>query len=89
MITEFIVGAGNTVALWVLGIFPPMNTDAIISASTALSTIGTYMGSMSVWVNWLLIATQVGLVLGLWLTFLVLKIIRQLLAHVPFFGGSG
>lgn len=89
MIIEFLYGIGNFISVWVLGWLPHIPDEAAFAMSQPLYAIGSYMGSLRSWVNWPLVATQVGLVLGLYFTFMALKIVRALISHVPFFGGSG
>ena len=47
------------------------------------------VGSMSVWVPFGHLMLLAVLVLGVWLSMFVFKIVKQLLAHVPQLGGAG
>lgn len=89
MIIEFLYQVGNTVAMWVIGFLPHIPDEQALAASQPLLMIGAYMGSLNSWVNWPLVAAQVVVVTGLYFTFMALKIVRALISHVPFFGGSG
>lgn len=89
MITEWLVSIGTSVAVWFVGLFPELPEDTMDGATLGISTLAGLVGSMSVWVNWLAVIAQVTLVMGFYFAFLAVKVLRQLFAHVPFFGGSG
>lgn len=89
MIIEFLYQVGNTVALWVVGFLPHIPDEQAVAASQPLYMIGTYMGALSSWVNWPLVAAQVVFVLSTYFLFMGFKIVRAVIAHVPFFGGAG
>lgn len=89
MVTELLLAVAQLIATWVQGLFPPLPTDNLLDGLVQLATIGQYVGSLSVWVNWLALAAQVAFVLGTYFTFLGVRIARALIGHVPLFGGNG
>lgn len=89
MITEWLFQVGNTVSVWVLGLFPTLPDESIHAAVDPLMMVGAYIGSMSTWVNWGLVAGQVTVVLSTYFLFLTVKILRALLGYLPFIGGNG
>lgn len=89
MIPEFLINIGMGLAAFVVALFPPIPFDSLMSASSALNGLGQHVASLSAWVNWLALAGQITIVMGLYFTFLAVRILRALLGHVPFFGGNG
>jgi hypothetical protein len=89
VITEWFLSLAEGVINWFVTIIPPLPAVAVDDASTSLGELGSLVGSMSVWVNWIGVGAQVSVVMTLYFTFLAVKILRALFAHVPFFGGNG
>lgn len=44
---------------------------------------------MGVWVEWPVLSACVAVQVGVWLTVLVIKLVRAIAAHVPAVGGAG
>lgn len=89
MITEWLMNVGHTVGLWVVSLFPTLPAEAVHASVDPLSLIGANIGAMSVWVNWPLLVTQATYVMSLYFVFMLVKITRAILGHVPFIGGNG
>lgn len=89
MIIEWLVQAGSTLITWVIQLFPQIPAQQIIDTQGNFTGLGSIVGSMSVWVNWVALAAQISFVLGLYFTFLTFRIVRALIGHVPMIGGNG
>lgn len=89
MIIEWVVQAGTTVMNWIIQLFPGVPAQQIIDAQGNFTGLGSIVGSMSVWVNWLALGAQISVVMGLYFTFLALRIVRALIGHLPLIGGNG
>lgn len=89
MIVDWLVEVGSGAAQWLLLLIPSLPLDALTSGATVLADLATTVSSLGVWVDWFALSAQVALVLGLYFTFLALRILRALLGHIPFIGGNG
>lgn len=88
MITEFLLQLAMWLGVFVLGLMPD-NAELVTNASGVISDIAGTAHGISAWFPWhvaglCLVATYTG-----WSLLFIVKITRQLLAHVPQFGGSG
>lgn len=89
MILDWLITIGAGAAQWLLLLLPSLPLDALMNGSAILADLGGTVASLGVWVDWFALAAQVTLVLGLYFTFLGLRILRALLGHIPFVGGNG
>jgi hypothetical protein len=89
VITEFLLSAGAGFAGWILQLLPSVPDGALIDAEGNVAGLASLVSSMSVWVNWAGLAAQITFVLGLYFTFLAIRIVRAIIGHVPFIGGNG
>lgn len=80
---------GVTISSWFLSLFPAMPSQSVQDAAPGIASIASLVGSMSVWVNWVAVVGQIGVVLGLYFTFLGVKVLRAVFGHIPLFGGNG
>lgn len=89
MIVEWIITLAGGFVNWIVDLLPELSTEAVTTASTTIAPLGTLVGSMGVWVNWVGVAAQVALVGSLYFTFLAARILRALIGHIPLVGGNG
>lgn len=90
MIVEWFLGLIETVVEWFFSLFDGFEIPSAISSPD--SAFGELLGNvhgLGVWVPWGVIAAVVGAVLLTWITMFVIKLVKQVLAHVPAFGGAG
>lgn len=90
MIVEWLLDLVVGIVEWFLGLFDEfdMPTEAL-SPMSGLSQLAGAVTGMGVWVPWAAIAISVGVVIGFWSVMMFVKIVRQVAAHVPMFGGAG
>ena len=90
MILEWLIAMCAGLGIIVMQLFPDNSAaDALMNASNAVSTLVGYTTGIGVWIPWGLIAAAIGVTFAAWASIFVFKIVRQLLAHVPFVGGTG
>jgi len=90
MIVEWFLGFCVWVGTFVFGLFPTEDAQATVSGlSGAIATVVSYTSGLGVWIPWALIGAAILFTFTAWAAIFVFKIVRQLLAHVPFFGGTG
>jgi hypothetical protein len=90
MIIEFFLGLVTWIGQFVIGLLPEDDSDQIVqSASDALAGVVGLGSGVSVWIPWTVIVYAAGFTFTAWLALFIVKIIRQLIAHIPQFGGTG
>ncbi len=89
MIVDWLITVGSGAGQWLLLLIPSLPLDALLSGTALLADLATTVASLGVWVDWFALAAQVTLVMGLYFTFLALRILRALLGHIPLVGGNG
>lgn len=88
MIIEWFLDLVMTVVDWFFSLFEGWELPDL-SPPDELLTLYSVISGSGVWVPWAAIALSVGSVIGVWVVMFIVKVIRQLLAHVPLFGGAG
>lgn len=90
MVTEWLLGIATWLGELVLGMMPDTGAEDLVSSASGIISNVVSMGSgITIWFPWA-VAGMAGLaVYTAWGAMFVLKIVRQLLAHVPQIGGSG
>jgi len=90
MITDFIVDVGTAIVVWFTTLFPPFTMpDWFANIGTTLNGFLQALSGMGVWVNWVIVAACVTAVLGSWIVFAQMKLVRVAAGHIPEFGGNG
>lgn len=90
MIAEFFLGLVSVMGTFLIGLMPEDETaDLASSASGIVATVVSNGSGLSIWFPWAVAAACAVTVGGAWLALFVVKIIRQLMTHIPFFGGTG
>lgn len=90
MIVEWLLDLVEIVVGWVMGLFDGLEIpDAVSNPTGTFSTLVGQAAGMGVWVPWAVIAGAVVASLGVWLVGFIIKAVKQVLAHVPLFGGAG
>lgn len=90
MIVEWFMSVASGFAGWLATLFPEFE-----EASWMTDPLGplygtlTFLSSLGTWVDIVAIAGIGGFVLSLYGVAYLIKLIRVLIAHVPFFGGRG
>jgi hypothetical protein len=91
VITQFFIQLGTGFYAWFLGLLPDM-TDAagiIVTGENWISTLIASGAALGAWIPWDWVAIVLPIVLTCYITLFVIKIVKNIWAFVPFFGGSG
>lgn len=90
MIVEWILDLVEGFVTWFLGLFDSLELpEWMTTPPPEVLSFFSMMTSMGVWVPWGVLAAVLGVVLTVYAAAFLIKLIRQILAHVPMFGGSG
>lgn len=91
MITEWLLGLGQTVVTWFASLFPPADEmpDFLRDLDSTISGLLSNLSGIGAWVDWAYIIVIVLAVAGLWLVAFGIKVLRALIAHLPLIGGKG
>lgn len=90
MILEWLVKVAVGLWQWIADLFP--DWDAPVELTDADGMIGQIFAlgtGLEPWVNWSLIGVLGAIPLAVWVIGMTVKMVRVLLAHVPFIGGNG
>ena len=90
MIIEWFLDLVTGFVEWVLGLFDEFDMPVeVLSPASGFTQLAAAVNGMGVWVPWAVVAASVGLVIGFWVVMMTVKIVRQIAAHIPLFGGAG
>lgn len=90
VVTEFFLGLVTWLGQFVIGMLPEDESSEIVgSASGVVANVVGMANGVSVWIPWSVIGVCFVAVSTFYIATFTLKIIRQLLAHVPLVGGTG
>jgi hypothetical protein len=90
VITEWLLGLAVWLGQVVLGMMPDTGAEDLVGSASGVVANVVSMGSgITVWFPWGVAAMCGVVTFTAWGLLFVFKIARQLLAHVPQFGGSG
>lgn len=89
MITEWLISLGVDTGGWLLTLLPALPSDFLEGAVGTTVALGGFVGTMGVWVNWVLVSWLVAESFAVYLLMMTVRIIRALIGHVPFVGGNG
>lgn len=75
---------------WLIGLMPEdESADIAASASGIIANVVGNASGISVWFPWAVAAACALAVTTAWGALFMVKILRQLATHIPFFGGTG
>ena len=90
MIVEWLLDLVTGFVGWVLGLFDDWQLPTeLMSPHSGIFYVYSFLTSMGVWVPWAGIGVIVTITMGCYMFLFVVKLIKNLIAHVPGFGGSG
>lgn len=90
MIVEWIMEVSAGFLEWFATLFPPVDLpEWVENPFFGLSWIVEAAAGWGAWVNIPFIASVALVVLGVYVTTILAKLFRVLIAHVPFIGGRG
>lgn len=91
MITEWFLALVSGFADWVLSLLPSFTQaeGVIVTPANWVASFLAGGASLGGWLPWPTIAVAFPIVVGLYISIFLLKILRQLVAHLPQIGGSG
>lgn len=90
MITEWLMSLAVWLGSAVLGMMPESEADSLVrNSSSIVADVAGMASGINVWFPWSVAAICGVSTFTMWGLLFVVKIVRQLLAHVPQFGGSG
>lgn len=90
MIVEWLISVGAAISEWFAGLFPTDAPPAFVTEfGSLMTTLLDNLDGVAVWADWIFVLGVVSAVLGVWVTGVLIKFIRAVAAHIPFFGGAG
>lgn len=89
MIVEWLLDLVVQFVQWVMSLFSELALPDWASPTSDLATFIGYGASLGAWVPWATMAAVVGSVLLVYVVGFGVKLARQIIAHVPAFGGAG
>ena len=89
MITEWFIELGLMLAEWLLGLLAFELPTWFTDSEGLLVDLSAQVGGLGVWIPWSVMTAVALTVIGNWLLVYVVKIVKQLLAHIPQIGGAG
>lgn len=90
MIVEWFLDLVQGVVEWFLGLFDSLEVpEWLTTPPPEIYTFFGNMQSMGVWVPWTLMGGVLAAVLSVYVIGFIAKLVKQILAHVPAFGGAG
>lgn len=90
MIIEWLLEISAGFLEWVGSLLPPIDLPSWVeNPFMGLQWVVEAAAGWGVWVNVPIVAGVAAVVIGVFGTTFVVKLVRVLIAHVPFFGGRG
>lgn len=90
MIVEWWFSLTIGVNVWLASLFPAWDAPAfLVDFDNTVNGVMSNLSGVAVWADWVYILVVVGAVILVWGIAFVVKLARAVVAHVPFFGGSG
>lgn len=90
MVTEWLLQLAVWLGTMVLDMMPDSDAAALVDdGSTVVASVIQMGHGITVWFPWAVVGLCAATTFTAWGALFVLKILRQLLAHVPQFGGTG
>lgn len=89
MITEFLIGLASLVGETLLGWIPDLGgaETLVVDASNVLGPILAGGASLGAWMPWGVLVATIGVVMGVYFTCLIFKVLLRLAGHLPQIGG--
>lgn len=90
MIVEWLLDLADGFVAWFFRLFDGLDVPEWIAGPPAYvyDFFGT-LHSLGVWVPWFVMSSVAAVVLTVYGVGFIVKIVKQVLAHVPVFGGAG
>lgn len=90
MISEWFLTLMEGVVTWFMSLFEPIELPDWVSSPPAdIASFMVNLDSVGVWVPWPIVTTVTLGVVTVYVVLFVVKIVKQVLAHVPAIGGAG
>lgn len=89
MILEYLLDLVLGIVEWFLGLFDDLDIPSWLSPSGQIQSFISNFASVGVWIPWTVMASVVTAVVATYSITFVVKLVKQILAHVPGFGGAG
>lgn len=90
MIVEWLFDIVLVIVDWFLALFDDVEIPSEVrSPTSSFSTLAANVSAMGIWVPWSVIAGAVAASLGVYAVMFIIKLVKQVLAHIPLFGGAG
>lgn len=89
MIVEWLMSIGGGFAEWLASIVPAIPNDFLAGMVGTAAVLGGFAGSLSVWVNWVLVGWLVVQVMTMYFVLFAVRIVRAVVGHIPLIGGNG
>lgn len=90
MIVEWLIAVGSGFAKWIATLFPVLDIPpSFETVDDQIESLIESADGLSPWVDWGFVSLVLAIPLVVWVAGLVLRAVRALIAHIPFFGGKG
>lgn len=90
MVTEWLLALATWLGEFVIGLMPDNQAATLVDdGSDVIANVVSMGHGITVWFPWAVIGVCAVATYTAWGALFALKIFRQLLAHVPQFGGTG
>lgn len=90
MITEFFLRLLADFNMFVTGLFPDWELpDWMVDFAPAVSGLIGFIADTGAWIDWTVLIAVTTSVAATFTVVLLIRLIRAIAAHIPFFGGSG
>ena len=90
MIVEWFLSVAADFVEWLVGLLPAWEVPAwFLDVGTTISNVTDKLDGLGVWVQWDVLNGCLQAVLGAWVLFAGIKLVRAALGHAPGVGGNG
>lgn len=90
MIVEWLFDLVATVVDWFFSLFNGLEVPSWLSTPPSdLALFVSNFSSMGVWVPWDILAAVISAVVAAYASLFIVKLVKQVAAHIPGFGGAG
>lgn len=90
MIIEWLLGLTTWLGTMIIGMVPENDAAELVDTSSNVIADVISMGNgITVWFPWTVVGVCLAATYSAWAALFALKIVRQLIAHIPQIGGTG
>lgn len=90
MITDALLRSGVAIVTFLTGLLPTWSPwPWFVDLGSTVNGLTSALSGLGVWINWPVVGGCVTAVLGSWVLFAQLKLLRVGIGHIPGVGGNG